>query len=411
MLKILQRSPQGPLTGREPPPLPATHYVDNRIYTDPGIHADENARIFAKVWKFVLHESEIPRDGDFRTTTVAGAPLIVIRGEDGRVRTFFNACAHRGAQLLRSPAGRLENHRIQCFYHLWTFDTRGRCTNIAQSKGYDACGLEAGDVGLREVRTESLFGLVFVCLDDEAESLESFLGPDILEALRVPFGSAELEVFHLHRVDLKTNWKSFVETNCEGYHELLHLLNRKTAVARKEYRNRRWHLHRNGHLTFEQAAIGYENLSLDSRETNLLPGMFPNGHVVVDLFPDMMLNCRSTVVRLDSLTPLAPGLTRLECRGLGVKGDTAEQRAQRVAQHNQVWGPMGRNLPEDIWAVETQWENIASGASRYSIIAREEAQGPMDDATLRSFYAEWRKRVGRHSHDIDAPWAEQQDPT
>ena len=99
-------------------------------------------------------------------------------------------------------------------------------------------------------------------------------------------------------------------------------------------------------------------------------------------------------------------MRRLECRGLGVKGDTPEQRTQRIAQHNQVWGPMGRNLPEDIWAVETQWKTVSTGASRYSVMAREEGRGPMDDATLRSFYAEWRKRVRRHTHDIGAAWSE-----
>lgn len=394
-----------PLTGSERPALPASHYVDNRIYTDSGIFAAETEEIFAKAWKFLLHESEIPHEGDFRTATLAGRPLLVVRGEDGVIRSFFNVCPHRGAQLVREPAGRLAQHRLQCFYHLWTFDTRGNCTGIAQSKGYEACGLGAADVRLREVRTECLFGMVFVCLDEGAEPLRDFLGPEIMEALRVPFGSAELEVFHLHRADLKCNWKHFVETNCEGYHELLHLLNRRTAVQRREYRNRRWHIHRNGHLIFDQVAIGYDRLALESRDTNLLPGMMPNGHVVVDLFPDVMLNCRSTVVRIDSLTPIAPGLTKLECRGLGVKGDTPEQRAQRIAQHNQVWGPMGRNLPEDIWAVETQWETVSAGASRYSVIAREEDNGPMDDATLRSFYAEWRSRVRRHSHDIDRPWA------
>ena len=340
------------------------------------------------------------------TVTVAGRPLIVVRGDDGLVRSFFNVCPHRGAHLLRAPAGRLEKHTIQCFYHLWTYDSRGHCTGIAQSKGYEACGLRASDVRLRDVNTETLFGMIFVCLDDEAEPLRDFLGPSIVEALRVPFGSADLEVFHLHRADLRTNWKHFAETNCEGYHELLHLLNRKTAVQHREYRNRRWHIHQNGHLTFEQAAIGYDRLALESRDTNLLPGMIPNGHVVVDLFPDVMLNCRSTVVRIDSLTPIAPGLTRLECRGLGVKGDTPEQRTQRIAQHNQVWGPMGRNLPEDIWAVETQWKTVSTGASRYSVMAREEGRGPMDDATLRSFYAEWRKRVRRHTHDIGAVWSE-----
>ena len=75
-------------------------------------------------------------------------------------------------------------------------------------------------------------------------------------------------------------------------------------------------------------------------------------------------------------------------------------RAQRVAQHNQVWGPSGRNLPEDLWAIETQWSNIAAGALPYSVIAREEGNRAMDDAPVRNFYAEWRRRLGRASHDI-----------
>ena len=108
-------------------------------------------------------------------------------------------------------------------------------------------------------------------------------------------------------------------------------------------------------------------------------------------------------MRIDSLTPLAPGRTVLECRGLGLRGDTPEVRRQRIAQHDQVWGPMGRNLPEDIWAVETQWSNMASGASAFSMIAREEDLRSMDDATLRAFYSEWQRILDRQPHDIDAP--------
>jgi methanesulfonate monooxygenase subunit alpha len=396
--------PDERLSGQERPGLPATHYLDNRIYTDPGIFARERESIFAKIWKFVCHETELSDQGDFRTLSVADRPLIVIRGQDDEIRTFFNVCVHRGARLIREPAGTLVDDHIQCFYHLWSYNSRGQCTGIAQPKGYKASGLQPDQVHLREVRTETLFGLVFVCLDEETEPLEDFLGPDIIESLRVPFGSADLEVFHFHRAEMTTNWKMFSETNQEGYHELLHVMNRKTGLAQKDYRERRWNSHQNGHLTFDQAVIGYQNLNLGSREAGTLPGMLPNGHVVVDLFPDVMLNCRSTVVRIDSLMPLKPGKTMLECRGLGRKTDTPEERSQRISQHNQVWGPSGRNLPEDIWAVETQWQNIVTGASRYSIIAREEDWGPMDDATLRSFYDAWGRRIGCHAHDIDAPW-------
>lgn len=393
------------LSWTAPPALPPTHYIDNRLYTDPDIFELERRRIFGTGWKLLCHESEIARPGDYTTTRLAGIGLVVLRDRDGRVRTFFNVCPHRGATLLRQPAGSLASDRIQCFYHLWSFDSTGRCTVIPRAEGYAASGLTPADVHLREVRTESLYGWVFVTLDDAAEPLSTFLGPTATE-LEAIFGGAEIEVFHLHRAEFRANWKLFVETNCEGYHELLHVLNRTTGLGQKHYAERRWRTHARGHNTFEPATIGYERLALGGRDAHLFPGMQPNGHVVIDVFPDVMFNIRATVGRIDTLTPLAPGLTLLECRGIGLKGDSEEVRAQRIAQHNQVWGPSGRNLPEDLWAIETQWTNIAAGALPYSVIAREEGNRAMDDSPVRNFYAEWRRRTGRASHDIALPAAD-----
>ena len=386
---------------RAPPDLPHTHYLDNRVYTDPEVFRLEQERIFARTWKFVCHESEIPDPGDYRTFVLAGLPLVVVRGADAAIRTFFNVCPHRGAALLRHASGTVAKDRIQCFYHLWSFDTAGRCVNIPEPDAYAASGLTQNDFALRAVRTENFCGMVFVCLDDAAPPLADFLGA-AGEDMRAPLGGAPLEVFHYHRAEIRTNWKLFVETNSDGYHELLHVLNRRTAVGRAEYRKRRWELHPNGHHTFHQAVIGYDRHDMDGRDTETFPGMVPNGHIVVDVFPDAMFNVRATVGRIDSLTPIEPGLTLLECRGIGLKDDTPAQRDMRIRHHNQVWGPAGQNLPEDIWAVETQWRNMSAGALGYSIIAREEGQQAMDDAPMRNFYAHWRRLVGRCSHDIDA---------
>jgi nitrite reductase/ring-hydroxylating ferredoxin subunit len=85
------------------PDLPPTHYVDNRIFTDPAIFDDEQARIFAGGWKLVCHESELPEAGSYRALTLGGRPILVVRGRDqadgspGDIRAFFNICPHRGA--------------------------------------------------------------------------------------------------------------------------------------------------------------------------------------------------------------------------------------------------------------------------------------------------------------------------
>lgn len=389
------------LDSRTRPQLPPTHYLDNRIYTDPDIFEVERDSILARTWRFVCHASEIPEPHDYRLVQVAGHELALVRGKDRALRAFYNSCAHRGARVVRKPCGKLEQGLMTCFYHLWSYDDRGRCTGISRPSGYRDSPVRKEDTGLRSARVETLFDLVFVCLDDAACSLHDFLGETLIEAIRTPFGNAELEVFHLHRTEIQANWKLFVETNYEGYHELLHLLNRTTGVAQQAYRNRQWQCHQRGHVSFDHASISYGNLNYEQREANMMPGMEPNGHVVINLFPDMLLNCRSTVARIDSLLPISPTRTLLECRGLGLAGDTDTVRAMRVRHHNQVWGPTGINLAEDMWAVQAQMRNMENGSSRYSIIAREEA-GPMDDASLRNFYAEWGRLTGYQPHDPDA---------
>jgi methanesulfonate monooxygenase large subunit len=98
-------------------------------------------------------------------------------------------------------------------------------------------------------------------------------------------------------------------------------------------------------------------------------------------------------MRIDHLIPVSPGCTLLESRGLGVKGDPSEVREMRIKHHNDIWGYSGSNLPEDVAATESQWAMMQTGAVRYSIIARE---GPVyTDESLRFYYSEWSKRMGR----------------
>ena len=387
------------LDSRTRPQLPPTHYLDNRIYTDPEVFETEMRTVLSRTWRFVCHASELAGAHDFRLAQVAGHELVLVRGRDRVLRAFYNSCAHRGAPVVRKPCGRLEHGLMTCFYHLWRYDDNGRCAGISRPSGYRDTPVSRENTSLKPVRVETLFDLVFVCLDENACSLREFLGEAVIEAIRTPFGLADLEVFHLHRTEIQANWKLFVETNYEGYHELLHLLNRTTGVAQEHYLQRRWTSYQRGHVSFDPASISYGNLDYEQRDADMMPGMEANGHVVINLFPDLLLNCRSTVARVDSIMPLSPTRTLLECRGLGLSGDTEALRAMRVRHHNQVWGPTGINLAEDVWAVQAQMRNMKNGSSRYSVIAREE-DGPMSDSTLRNFYAEWGRLTGYRAHAI-----------
>ena len=90
----------------ESPKFPTSHFVDSRIYTDQILFDEERQKIFNKTWYIACHESEIPAAYDYRTFQhPGGTPLIVVRGEDMRVRCFYNICPHRGNTLLYDPAG------------------------------------------------------------------------------------------------------------------------------------------------------------------------------------------------------------------------------------------------------------------------------------------------------------------
>ena len=183
-------------TWERPPQVPDTHFVSGLVYSDDEIFEQERKLIFGKVWSIACHESELPERYSFRTSDYAGTPIIITRGEDNRVRTFVNVCSHRGAKLVTERSGTTE--RFTCFYHLWTYDTRGACVGIPGDDAYESSGLRIEDCGLREVKTEVKLGLVFINLDDAASPLGRFRRwfrrPSIPS--RQILGEKELEVFH-----------------------------------------------------------------------------------------------------------------------------------------------------------------------------------------------------------------------
>lgn len=384
--------------GHLPPSLPRTHYIDNRIFTDEAVFRDEQREIFGKVWLFVCHESELPNPGDYRCARIAQSSLIVVRGEDGTVRAFHNICRHRAAEVVREESGNARS--FTCFYHQWEYALDGSLTAVAKPSGYDAVKLDKSALGLVPVRIESFAGLLFACLDPNAPSLLDYLG-EVIGPVAKPLGTVPLEVFHFHKAVVRTNWKLFSDNNTERYHSMLHSANRATMPwVLGKTSPMKLRIFPNGHGGYWSdgaATVAYARGGFAAVGGEPLPGMRENEMRVINFFPDLMINIRSNVVRLDRMIPLDAGHTLIEWRGLGVKGDSEEAAALRLRHHNTLWGPTGRNLPEDILAVESQYRAMAGDVVRYSIVAREEDFNPTDDISVRAYYAEWGRRVGREA--------------
>jgi choline monooxygenase len=71
------------------------------LYRDPSLYETERRRIFARSWQLVGHEARLPEPGSWLAITLAGYPLIVVRGDDDNIRAFHNVCRHRAAHLRR----------------------------------------------------------------------------------------------------------------------------------------------------------------------------------------------------------------------------------------------------------------------------------------------------------------------
>ena len=386
-------------------------FVDSRIYTDPEIFAEEQDKIWRRTWLLVLHESELSEPYDFRTLSVAGEPIVVVRGEDRVIRAFLNVCPHRGALLVRQPAGNLETQnpsagspkRIVCMFHSWQFDAQGQCLAIPRrSAGYQD-RLECSQASLHEVNCEvGVGGFVWLHLGRNPEPLSAHLGK-AFDAIKPHIDSEPLEIFHHHKAIVQTNYKLWHDTNSEFYHDYMHHFNRVTSMQQPGYYDRRYEAFPGGHVTISSMVVKYtayeheEVVLADSRDHSF-PGLERNGWKLLDLFPGATLNLRGSALRLDTMTPLSQDRVLIEFRGFGLRSDTPEVRARRVRDHNTIWGPFGRNLPEDLLGVVNQGQGMRTGSQGLHVLqGRFEDKSIHDEAGLRAYYAEWSRRTGRRA--------------
>jgi phenylpropionate dioxygenase-like ring-hydroxylating dioxygenase large terminal subunit len=197
-------------------------------YTDAEMFGREIAEIFLKVPLLVALSCDVREPGEFLAYDIAGRPIIVMRGDDGRVRTLLNVCRHRGARLTDEHCG--SARRLTCPYHAWSYDRSGMLAGVP---GKDSFG-EIAATGLVELPTKEHLGAVFSCLDQEATiDLDAWLAgiDESLAALR-------LDELHPYRVPTtldSPNWKLAADGYLDGYH--IGYLHRDT-IGRKAITNR-----------------------------------------------------------------------------------------------------------------------------------------------------------------------------
>ena len=382
------------------PSLAPTHYVDPRIYTDEALFVEEREKIFKKVWSVVCHESEVPNAYDYRRSQhMSGKELLVVRGKDMKICTFYNHCSHRGNLLAMEPSGTAK--RITCMFHQWAYDTKGNCVEITRQKEGYQDRISKKDMGLREVKTEvGLGGFVWVNVDDNCGPLKDFIG-DTLDYLKDELSTKPLEIISYHKSVVNSNYKLWYDTNSELYHDFLHHHNRKIALIQPGYWERRVHTHDYGHISVDSMECRYDAYEGNDGQQRQLgwPGGEVACHKLIDMFPTMTFILRSPAFRLDTMVPLGPDKVIIEFRGFAIKGDSAKDRDARVRDHNSIWGPFGRNLPEDEIAIVGQMMAMKNGDDNTYILHGREEPSIQNEIGMRHYYGEWSKWMERPASD------------
>ena len=147
-------------------------------YTDAALHELEKAAIFGRTWQLVGTITDVPQPGDYFVTAVDEfRSFIVVRGSDGVLRAFANACPHRGSELLD---GRGCADRIRCPYHAWTFDLDGKLRGVPGLK--DMGQVDLGRYGLSGVSVDVWGPFVFLNAERDASPLADHLAalPDVV---------------------------------------------------------------------------------------------------------------------------------------------------------------------------------------------------------------------------------------
>lgn len=196
-----------------PEPDLGSEIIPNARYTSPDFMAREWERMWTKCWLIGCREEEIPEPGDYVRTEIGTESLLIVRGDDGVARVFYNLCNHRGNQVKFDICGSAKT--LQCAYHLWEYDLTGRLINVPDVEDFPQ-GCPPDKLSLKSVNSDTWGGWVWFNLNPDAEPLEEFLGivPQHLD----PYRFEDMDMTVNQTVEWDCNWKTSVDAFNEVYH-------------------------------------------------------------------------------------------------------------------------------------------------------------------------------------------------
>jgi Rieske 2Fe-2S family protein len=293
-------------------PLGRSRSLPAEAYTSLDVYEWEQRHFLEGSWVCVGRAG--PAQPGEQTAVHAGSEgILLVRDEAGGLRGFYNACRHRGHQLLECGDS-ISRRAIVCPYHAWAYGLDGRL------KGAPRFGDLPDDDpvhdGLVPARVAEWHGWTFVNASGDAPDLAEHIGG--LDALIAPYQPERLVPAASHDYVVEANWKIVVENYHECYHcpQIHPELCRVTPPQSGENYEPRgaW---AGGSMDLKAHA---ETMSLtgESRAASL-PGLDQSRKRRVfyfGLFPNLLISPHPDYVMTHRIEPLGPASTRIECQWL-----------------------------------------------------------------------------------------------
>ena len=190
------------------------HPIPAAVHHSRSFFEHEQRRVFNQEWICIGRTDELPNAGDFLSHQIANVPVMVVRQDDGTIKAFVNACAHRYACLTKEIAGNTK--RFTCPYHAWTYDLDGqliRASFMDMKENFDV-----KDHRLRGLHHEEWQGFIYVTLSEKPKhSVNEVLVP-FTENIIGRFDLPSYKTVMRREMTWGANWKNLIENFTESYH-------------------------------------------------------------------------------------------------------------------------------------------------------------------------------------------------
>ena len=367
-------------------PLERARTLPGEAYASAEVFGWEQRHFFEGSWVCAGRSTDLAAPGDQRAVRIGSTGIILVRDDAGTLRGFFNACRHRGHELLE-PGGARNARGIKCPYHSWVYGLAGDC-RATPGYGTGLDGFDRADFPLVPARIAQWRGWVFANVSGDAPPIAEHLGN--IDAIVADYRPERLVLGAVHEYDVAANWKIVVENYNECYHcSSIHpeLCAVTPPDSGRQYPDPRSGLWVGGPMRLRPHA---DTMSLSGASLGVPIPTLPEpkrrevGYLA--LLPNLLLSLHPDYVMTHRLLPVAHDRTQIECAWL-FPPEAFDRPDFSPAYASELWDVTNR---EDWQACQSVQRNAASPGFRQGPFAPREADVWAAMATVARGYLDGR---------------------